>query len=112
MNFRRYPRPITREKGAMNGTEKAYASLLELQKRAGAILDYRFEAVKLRLADLTFYSPDFLVVKEDCFELHEVKGGFIRDDAMVKIKVAAESFPWIKFMLCQYKGKQWRIHEV
>lgn len=94
----------------MNGTEKAYAALLELQKRAGAILDYRFESLKLRLADMTFYSPDFLVVKEDCFELHEVKG-FWEDDARVKIKVAASLFPWIKFVAVQYRKKQWKTEE-
>ncbi len=77
----------------MNKTEAAYAQRLELLKRAGEILDYMFEPLKLRLADNTFYTPDFLVVRTERLELHEVKG-FWRDDARVKWKVAAEQY-WI-----------------
>ena len=48
--------------GEMNKTESAYAEYLEQQKRQGLILWYRFEGVKLRLADKTFYTPDFAVM--------------------------------------------------
>lgn len=83
--------------GKMNRTEAAYALLLEGQKRAGQLMDYRFEPVKLRLADKTYYSPDFLVVLASGeMELHETKGKW-EDDARVKIKVAAEQFPWFRF---------------
>jgi hypothetical protein len=40
----------------MNETEAAYDSYLEAMKRAGMIGDWRFEAVKLRLADSTSYA--------------------------------------------------------
>ena len=78
----------------MNKTEAAYAQLLEARKRIGEISWYAFEAVKLRLADNTFYTPDFMLVARDgAIEIHEVKGHW-RDDARVKIKVAAELFPF------------------
>ncbi len=48
--------------GQMNKTESAYCQHLELRKRAGEIVWYRFEGIKLRLADNTFYTPDFAVM--------------------------------------------------
>lgn len=79
--------------GQMNKTEQAYAQSLEARKAAGGILWYRFEGIKLRLADNTFYSPDFVVMLADgTLECHEVKG-FWQDDARVKIKVAADQYP-------------------
>ena len=78
--------------GKMNNTEKAYAQHLEIQKREGEINYYSFDGINLRLADNTFYKPDFLVMRADGqLEIHEVKG-FWTDDALVKIKVAADKF--------------------
>jgi hypothetical protein len=79
-----------------NKTEAAYGNLLELRKMAGEIVDYKYEPLKFRLADRTYYTPDFLVVHTTHFEIHETKG-FWKDDARVKIKVAAEQFPWFIF---------------
>lgn len=80
--------------GTMNKTEKAYAENLENRKRAGLILWWYFEGVKLRLADNTFYTCDFAVLANDgVLEMHEVKG-FWTDDARVKIKVAAAIYPF------------------
>lgn len=85
----------------MNGLEKRYAAeILEPKRLAGEILWYEFDAVKLRLAAATFYTPDFFVMKADySLEVHEVKGTskgkpFVEDDAAVKIKVAADKFPF------------------
>ena len=96
-----------REPGKMNGTEKVYADALELRLRAGEILRYDFEPEKLRLAKGTFYDPDFRVIMADgTMEFHEVKGGFIRDDAMVKIKVAAALHPYV-FRMIKITKKGW-----
>jgi hypothetical protein len=91
--------------GVMNKTEAAYdAHLLELE-RAGEVLWRKFEAVKLRLADNTFYTPDFAVLTRSCvFELHEVKG-FWQDDARVKIKVAASLYPF-RFIAVTARAKK------
>lgn len=100
-------RPPRRPKG-MNKTEAAYAQVLELRKQAGEIRDYRFEPITFKLAPSqgdnkgTTYAPDFEVVNaEGHFEYHEVKSWWNRperhaswkDDALVKIKVAAAQFP-------------------
>ena len=102
-------KPIIRDE-RMNGTEARYAQLLNLRKNAGEIMDWRFEPFGLRLAKLTFYHPDFLVVFPDHFEIHEVKG-FWRDDARAKIKVAAELFPWFKFIAVEAKRGRYVYEE-
>lgn len=100
--------------GQMNKTESEYCQLLELRKRAGEIVWYRFEGVKLRLADNTFYTPDFAVMLSTGeMEMHEVKG-FWTDDARVKIKVAAEQYPF-RFIAVKPKAKKagggWEVEE-
>lgn len=87
-----------REAGRMNGHEEKYAFQLQSQRNLGVISWFRFEPIKLRLADKTFYSPDFMVQLPDgLLEFHEVKG-FWEDDARVKIKVAAEQYPEFQFV--------------
>lgn len=91
--------------GQMNKTEAAYAQHLEARKAAGEVLWYRFEGIKLRLADNTFYSPDFAVLLADgTLECHEVKGHWM-DDARVKIKVAADQYP-MRFIAVKVRAKK------
>lgn len=102
------PIPRHQTRGQMNRTEQAYDGYLAKLKLAGKIIEYRFEAVTLRLAQRTTYTPDFFVITENDFQFHEVKG-FWRDDARVKFKVAAEQFPWFVFFEVTYKNKIWNI---
>lgn len=98
--------------GRMNKTEAAYAQLLDVQRHGGSILWFRFEGVKLRLADNTFFTPDFAVIAGDAqLEFHEVKG-LMRDDANVKIKVAAAQYPFIFKIVRKAKGGAWNITTV
>jgi hypothetical protein len=91
--------------GAMNKSEATYAAHLELEKFAGAVLWYRFEGIKLRLADNTFYTPDFAVLAHDSvMECHEVKG-FWQDDARAKIKIAADLYPF-RFKAFKVRAKK------
>lgn len=91
--------------GEMNKTESSYANLLELEKRAGNVAWYKFEGIKFRLADNTYYTPDFAVMRSDGrLEIHETKG-FWTDDARVKIKVAADMYP-IAFFAFKPKAKK------
>lgn len=98
--------------GEKNKTEQAYGNYLEGLKAIGKVAWYRFEGVKLRLADNTFYTPDYAVMLTNgLMEMHEVKG-YWQDDARVKIKVAAEQYPF-RFVAAQPKPKKdgggWRI---
>ena len=107
--------------GKMNRTEQAYAEHLEIRCLAGEVTAYRYEAYKLRLADNTHYTPDFVVQMADLsIEIHEVKackanGAFLtEDDARVKIKVAAEQFSEFQFVVAGKlpKGQGWRFERL
>ena len=88
----------------MNKTEEAFSRVLEGWKATGQILRWDFEPEKLRLADRTFYTPDFRVIDRDSVvAFYEVKG-FMRDDAAVKIKVAAEQHPYPFMLVKMVKG--------
>jgi hypothetical protein len=100
----------------MNRTEAVYAKVLEAQRQNGELKAWKFEPMRLILAPKTTYCPDFMVVDlNDEIELHEVKG-FWRDDARVKIKVAATAFPWFRFLVVykepKKRGGGWRWEEV
>ena len=91
--------------GAMNNTELAYNDHLKTLQMAGELLWFKFEGMKFRLADNTFYTPDFIVMLSDGqIEAHEVKG-FWQDDAKVKIKVAAEMYPF-RFVAVKAQAKK------
>lgn len=91
--------------GERNKTEQAYENLLESMRIAGDVIWYKFEGMKLRLADNTFYSPDFAVMLANGqIECHEVKGHW-QDDARVKIKVAADLYPF-RFVAAKPKPKR------
>lgn len=97
--------------GQMNKTEAAYASYLEGLKHAGQVLWYRFEGVKLRLADNTFLTVDFSVLAASGhLEMHEVKG-FMTDDANAKLKIAADAYPFVFKLVRRVKG-MWEVAEV
>lgn len=98
--------------GQMNKTEAEYARLLKQREVAGEVLWFRFEGVKLRLADNTFYTADFFVMNAACeLEVHEVKG-FWTDDARVKTKVAAAQYPFRFLGITKGKrGSGWEKEE-
>ena len=95
-----------RTPGTMNGLEAKYAATLTIDQASGAIVGYWFEAVTLKLAPDTRYTPDFMVLHNDgTLEFREVKG-FMEDDAWVKLKVAADKFPIFRFTLIRQKLKR------
>lgn len=104
--------------GEMNKTEMLYARVLNDRMIVGEILWYKFEGIKLRLADNTFYTADFAAMAADnVLECHEVKAlwsngkpGFA-DDSKVKIKVAADIYPF-RFISAAYDRKTgWQFKE-
>jgi len=111
-----------RKPGAMNAMEAAYARVLELRRISPwsdssppDVVRWDFEPEKLRLADMTYYVPDFRVLLLDgSIEFHEVKG-FMEPTGRVKIKVAAELHPYRFFQVTRVAKKDgggWSIIEV
>jgi len=116
----RYQRPFNRTqqhargsvvaKDGMNSLERRYADHLHKRQMAGEVHSFAFERHNLKLADKTYYKPDFEVMLPDgSIEFHEVKG-YMQEDANVKIKVAAEQFPQFVFRLVQWDRLEgWKI---
>jgi hypothetical protein len=104
--------------GERNKTEAAYEHFLELRRRAGEILWFKFGAIKLRLADNCFLTVDFAVMTADGYlEMHDIKPNphFIQDDAKVKMKSAGEGFPFRFFYVFPKRksdGGGWDVVEV
>ena len=93
------------KRGEMNKTEQEYCEYLKSLLFSDEIKWFKFEGIKLRLADLTFYTPDFVVMNKDNeIEFHEVKG-YWQDDARVKIKVASELYPF-RFIALKKRAKK------
>lgn len=86
---------VSTDEEKLNKTEKAYLALL----RALDCSWIGIQNVTLKLGHDCRYTPDFFVIDIDRRVIaYEVKG-FFRDDAKVKIKVAARMFPWIEFQV-------------
>ncbi len=116
----------------MNDTERKFADRLHMLQLAGEIKAYMFEPQKFNLThnvegghNAVTYTPDFMIVHHDRFEYVDVKAkgkpdlGYtelgkkkkqwtsMRDDARVKINMAAEIFPWYEWSV-YYDGQgQW-----
>lgn len=101
--------------GERNKTEAAYEAFLEALRMTGSVAWFKFEGVKLRLADNTFYTPDYAVMLSNGqMEMHEVKGSraIFADDAKVKVKVAAEQYPFpfvVAFPVPKSRGGGWEF---
>lgn len=102
----------------MNRVEEKYSYHLQDRLLAGEIRWWMYEAWKMRLADNTYYTPDFIVIDNALFiEAHEVKSEWStgkpgwQEDARVKIKVAAEMYP-IRFLAATLmRDGSWQFEE-
>ncbi len=91
-----------RQPRGMNKTEAAYAAHLEMEKRIGDVLWFRYEGITVRLSDDCRFTADFAVMLADgTIELHDTKSLWskkakphIEDDALVKLRTAAEMYPF------------------
>lgn len=102
--------------GQMNKTEERFAQMLELERYAGRVKWWKFEGIKLMLAKNTSLTVDFAILPEtDILTLIDVKGSkaMVTDDARVKMKLAAELYPFVfKLAYPRAKGEGWEIEEI
>ena len=95
----------------MSKPERLMGAFLLGRKAAGVILDCKFEAINLRLAEKCWYKPDWcLWLPDRSLVFVECKGGFVYDDSIVKYKAAAENWP-CPFFLARYMQK-WKIKQL
>lgn len=88
----------TTDEDKLNKTERAFWEILKREREAAQHSWIGVHCMTLKLADDCRYTPDFWSIRFGKLTAYEVKG-FFRDDAKVKIKVAARMFPWIEFVL-------------
>jgi len=95
--------------------EQAYAGHLMMLAHAKQILWCSHEPINLRLAPRTYYLPDFMYLNSDgqlwidevkAFRKNKNKAHW-EDDALVKIKVAAELHPYLRFRGVTKKMGTW-----
>jgi len=94
-----------RAPGTMNKLEASYAEHLEHRQWMREVVWFKYEGLTFKLAEGCRYTPDFCVMlASGAMECHECKG-FFADDAKVKIKTAAELFPF-RFVLVKKLAKK------
>jgi hypothetical protein len=131
VRFTRFAKGFQRgKKVGKNKLEQEYEGILALRVRMQEIQEFAYEAITLKIADDTRYTPDFFVVaNDDVMECHEVKAGMLKkiekdgvlvrtevvpmseDASRVKIRVAAEKFPFRFVLAYKYKG-EWHRKEI
>jgi hypothetical protein len=97
----------------MNKLEERFSFYLETLKRAGEIVWWAYEPIRLRLAtNKTTYTPDFLVMTKDLeLQVFETKG-YWTQASRIKTKIAADMYPFRFFgVMWDKKGKCWEMEE-
>ncbi len=101
--------PAVKIPRGMNSWEKQYAGWLATMQAGGEVLWWAFEPIRVRLADNSFFKPDFLVVWHDGeITADEIKG-VEREAAIVRWKVAAGLIPWVTFRMLTKEGSGWKV---
>jgi hypothetical protein len=106
-------------KDRRNKLEKQFeAEQLYWRRLRGELDRYTHNAPTLPLANGVTYKPDYYASKDGKVLIYEVKGEkrngkvVARDDAVVKIKVAAKEWPEFDFFLTWKDADGWKYQEV
>lgn len=95
-------------------TEARYVQFLDLEVRAGNVIRWLYEPLRLEIGPGARYTPDFAVWRPGCNlpELHEVKGGFVREAARVRFRAAVRAWPGFRWFWCVYRSRRWIVEEI
>lgn len=91
-------------KPVMNKLESDYYKVLQ---RVFPGCEIKIQAMKLKLATGLNYTPDFIVFGHTHLVAIETKGKWIDGDSIPKLKMAAATWPMIKFRLVWREGSIW-----
>lgn len=105
---------IRQDRRGLNKWEEAFRE--HLASAYGSSATIHREGLGIRIGNGCIYWPDFVVSGYGySIRCYEVKG-YMRDDAAVKLKVAASKFPTFSFFLVTKQSKKagggWDIQEV
>ena len=97
----------------MNKTEASLYEVLSLQKATGQLVWVEYERITFKLGPDCRYTPDFDVLTDaGTLMFYDAKGTFATEDAVVKIKAAAEMFPFFTFYLAVKGRDGWDFREI
>jgi hypothetical protein len=87
--------------------ESQYAAqVLDLEMRTKVISWWDYEGMRFRLADGTYYTPDFVVMTTPGHLVAREVKGFWRESARVRVKVCARCFPWLRIdVISKHEGR-------
>jgi hypothetical protein len=105
IRIREKSRPVSLE-DRLTKTEREF--LLRLRAGVYGKVDWiGIQCLTLKLADDCRYTPDCVTCQAGQIRLWEIKGAHIWEDSMVKLKVAARTFPFFTFVRAQKKDGTW-----
>ena len=97
----------TTDEAKLNKTEAGFLAYLRaLRKTCIGV-----QNITLKLANDCRFTPDFSYIEGGRLILIDVKG-FQREDALIKIKVAARQFSWIEFQIVTKTKNGWDVRTV
>ena len=88
-------RPTTDE-DRLNKLEKSWLSIL---RKTHPEQNIGIQSITLKLGDDSRYTPDFWTIDPNGQLIFWETKGWMRDDALVKLKTAARQFRWARFIL-------------
>lgn len=97
------------DEAKLNKTERDY--LAYLRGEGNPLAWIGIQNITFKLAHDTRFTPDFTVIEQGNMRCIDVKG-FQREDALIKIKVAARLFPFAKFIIVKRDKGGWDHREV
>ncbi|HEX9996521.1 MAG TPA: hypothetical protein VGB45_05205 [Abditibacterium sp.] len=95
------------DEAKLNKTERAWLDVV----RGRGYSWVGVQNISFKIGDDCRYNPDILVLDGGNLVAFEVKG-FMRDDALVKLKATARAFSWLKIVLVKREDGQWTESEV
>lgn len=90
----------------LNALEREFQLVLKTDWRT--LSHVRAQAIRFRLANGVSYTPDFTAIDSDGQFAFEVKGEKAWDDSIVKLKVAASTYPEIRWVLVWKDAGGWK----
>ena len=99
----------SKDEAKLNKTERRYLATLRTNPNVKWI---GIQSLTFKLGDDLRFTPDFCYLIDGKLICVDTKGGFIREDSTIKIKVAARMFPWAEFVVEQWKDNAWQTKEI
>ena len=106
------PKPPTLIRQNTKGPNKLEAAFAAVLRAENPGVQIREQAVTLQIGNGVRYTPDMMIIEPGRLEAFETKAGLFRDDAKVKLKIAASVWPQITFTLVWRKAGAWHRQRI